>query len=119
MNPSMKKYSLLFLKIIVALPFLGAGIAKIFGVEMMVDTFETIGFGQWLRYLTGIIEIASAILLFVPNKQFYGALLLVCTMIGAVGAHLFWLGPSAVPALILGALAGIIGFIYRPNKIAS
>lgn len=103
---------------IVALPFVGAGLAKIAGVEMMVDTFETIGVGQWFRYVTGTIEIVAAGLLFVPNKQFFGALLLVCTMAGAIVAHWVWLGPSAVPALILGVLAGVIGFAHRPKKVS-
>jgi hypothetical protein len=60
-----------------------------------------------------VIEIAAAILLFVPGKQVWGALLLLCTMIGATLAHLLVLGPSAVPALILGAIASVAVYAYR------
>lgn len=61
---------------------MAAGSAKLAGVEMMVATCETIGIGQWFRYLTGAIEVGSAILLFGPGKQAWGAALQVCTMIG-------------------------------------
>ena len=84
MNNNMKKYGLLALKIITGLAFLAAGTAKLLGAEMMVGTFEAIGIGQWFRYLTGVIEVGSAILLFVSGKQAIGAGLLVCTMIGAI-----------------------------------
>lgn len=119
MNDKLKKYGFLALKILVAAAFAAAGLAKLAGVQMMVDTFEAVGLGQWFRYLTGIIEVGSAVLLFVPSKQAYGAALLVCTMIGAILAHLFILGPSAVPALVLGLLSTIILFVHRDQIIAA
>lgn len=118
MNTLVKTYGLIVLNIIVALPFVAAGGAKIVGVDMMVQTFDTIGLGQWFRYVTGIIEVAAAILLFVPNKQFYGALMLVFTMVGAIAAHWIWLGPSAIPAAVLGTLAAVIAFSQRPKSDA-
>lgn len=119
MNDNVKKYGLIGLKVLVAGAFAAAGLAKLAGVQMMVDTFEAIGLGQWFRYLTGIIEVGSAVLLFIPNKQAYGAALLVCTMIGAILAHLFILGPSAVPALVLGILSAIILFVHREQITAA
>ena len=44
--------------------------------------FETIGVGQWFRYVTGAIEFASAVLLLTPRFAGVGALLLVPTMVG-------------------------------------
>lgn len=119
MNNNLKKYGLLAIKILVAAAFAAAGLAKLAGVQMMVDTFEAVGLGQWFRYLTGIIEVGSAALLFVPNKQAYGAALLVCTMIGAVLAHLFILGPGAAPALVLGVLSAVILFVHREQITAT
>ena len=113
MNTKLKKYSLLLLKILVAVAFIAAGTAKLTGAEMMVATFDNIGAGQWFRYLTGAIEVTAAILLFIPGKQAYGAAFLLCTMIGAVFTHWFILGPSAVPALVLGTLATIIVYVHR------
>ncbi len=113
MITKLNKYGLLGIKILVGLAFLVAGLAKLAGVETMVDTFEIVGLGQWFRYITGLIEISAAVLLFVPGVQILGAGLLVCTMIGAVIAHLTVLGPSPVPALILGLLSSVILFSHR------
>lgn len=108
MSPNLTRYGLLAIRILVSLAFLAAGGAKLLGAAMMVATFEAVGIGQWFRYVTGAIEVGSAILLWVPGAQAIGAGLLVCTMIGAVLAHIFILGPSLVPALILGVLAGVL-----------
>jgi putative oxidoreductase len=113
MNKKFKHYSLLVIRILIGLAFFGAGAAKLAGVEMMVASFEAIGLGQWFRYLTGAIEVGSAILLFVPGKQAWGAGLLVCTMIGAVLAHLLILGPGSAPAIILGFLSALVAYNYR------
>jgi uncharacterized membrane protein YphA (DoxX/SURF4 family) len=113
MSHNVRRYGLIAVKMIVALTFLTAGTAKLAGVEMMVAAFDAVGFGQWFRYLTGVIEIASAILLFVPGLQAIGAGVLVATMTGAVIAHFTVIGPSAVPATILGLLAGTILYAHR------
>ena len=113
MNENIKNYGLILIRVILALAFFAAGSAKLAGVEMMVATYETIGVGQWFRYLTGIIEVGSAVLLFTPGKQAWGAALLVCTMIGAVLAHLLILGPGSLPAIILGVLSAVVLFAYR------
>jgi putative oxidoreductase len=96
------------LQVLTAAAFLVAGFATLSGQPMMVETFEKIGVGQWLRDLTGAIEIGSAILLLIPRLTPVGAALLVCTMTGAVLAHLMVLGGSAVPALVLGCFAALI-----------
>ena len=91
-----------------------AGLAKLAGAEMMVQTFDAVGFGQWFRYVTGAIEVGSAIALWIPGLQAYAAGLLVCTMIGALIAHAMVLGlAGGVPALVLGALAAMTLRAYR------
>lgn len=101
------------LRAVLTLVFVAAGFAKLSGVEMMVETFDALGMGQWLRYLTGGIEIIGATLLWVPNRQSVGAALLGGTMVGAVLSHWLIIGPSAVPAIALGLLAAAVLYIYR------
>lgn len=113
MNSNVKKYGILAIKVLLTLAFLAAGIAKLVGAEMMIQTFEAVGMGQWLRYVTGSIEIIGGGLLWLKGREIYGAVLLLCTMVGAVLSHLFLIGPSAVPALILGVLAAIIAYVHR------
>jgi uncharacterized membrane protein YphA (DoxX/SURF4 family) len=116
--PILKSYGPLLLKSLVALAFIAAGLAKLAGAAMMVATFERIGLGQWFRYVTGVIEIGAAILLFIPGRTAHGAALLVCTMIGAVIAHVTVIGPTAVPALVLGTLSAVILYLNRAQLTA-
>lgn len=109
------KYVILAIKALLTLAFLAAGGAKLAGVEMMVGTFETIGVGQWFRYVTGAIEVVAALLLWAPRLAGLGAALLTATMVGAVLAHLLILGPSAIPAAVLGALSAYIAWINRKD----
>ena len=98
---------------LLALAFVAAGGAKLYGVPMLVEEFQHIGLGQWFRYLTGGLEIMGAILLLLPRKAALGALLLICIMIGAVITHLFVIGGSPVPAIVLLALNAIVAYAKR------
>lgn len=89
------------LQILAALAFAAAGVMKLIGAEQMVATFADIGFGQWFRYVTGLIEITGAVLLLTAGTAFWGASLLACVMVGAILTHLFLIGGSFVPALVL------------------
>lgn len=103
-------------QLLLAVVFLGAGYAKLTGAEEMVGNFEVLGVGQWLRYVTGGIEVAAGLLLLMPRLAGIGALLLVGTMAGAVATHLFTpLGGSPVPALVLGLLAGVVAWGRRAH----
>ena len=64
--------------------FLLAGGSKLLGAPAMVGLFDAIGIGQWFRYLTGLIEVGSALALLVPSIAVFGALALVATMVGAI-----------------------------------
>ena len=103
-----KNVALWALQILVAAAFLMAGFAKLSGQPMMVETFDKVGIGQWFRYVTGGIEVMSAILLLIPRFTPVGAALLVCTMTGAVLSHLVLIGGSPAPALVLLCFAAII-----------
>jgi len=87
--------------------FLFSGGLKLTGAPALVALFDAIGIGQWFRYLTGSIEVVSAVALLVPSWAAFGALMLIPTMVGAVFTHLFIVGGSAVPATVLltGSLA--------------
>jgi uncharacterized membrane protein YphA (DoxX/SURF4 family) len=107
------KYVSLGLRAALTLAFAGAGLAKLAGVDMMVATFDTIGLGQWFRYLTGIIEVGAVILLWLPGRQVLAGALLGATMVGAVITHLAILGPSALPAIVLGLLSAAVIYLHR------
>lgn len=107
------RYLVIGIKLLITVAFVVAGATKLIGLDMQIATFETLGLGQWFRYVTGLIEVGAAVLLWIPGRQAIGALLAVCTMAGAVVAHLTVLGPSAVPAFGLGILAAFVVFEHR------
>ena len=89
--------------------FLFAGGSKLAGAPAMVALFDAIGVGQWFRYVTGLIEVVSAVALLVPALAPFGALLLASTMLGAIATHLFIVGGSpALPALLLLGLVVVM-----------
>jgi putative oxidoreductase len=117
--PSSKGKSMVLwvIQIAAAGVFLFAGSMKLAGAAPMVAVFDAIGVGQWFRYVTGAIEVGSAILLVIPGLAAFGAALLLCTMIGAVVTHLTILHTSpAMPVVLLIAVAIILW--GRWNQIA-
>jgi putative oxidoreductase len=89
--------------------FLLAGSSKLLGAPEMVGLFDAIGIGQWFRYVTGLIEVSSALALLVPSVAVFGALALVATMLGAIATHLFVVGGSpAMPAILLLGSAVVV-----------
>ncbi|NOZ31574.1 MAG: DoxX family protein [Alphaproteobacteria bacterium] len=114
MSSNLKKYGFLALKILAAAAFLAAGSAKLVGAEFMVTLYETLGVGQWFRYVTGAIEVIGAVLLFVPGRQGFGAGLLMVTMIGAMLSHVFILGVDTMPpSVVLFIITAIITYTHR------
>jgi hypothetical protein len=96
------------LQILSAAMFLFSGSLKLAGAPMMVQMFGVLGLGQWFRYVTGGIEVASALLLLIPALAVYGAAALAVTMVGAIITHVFIIGGSpAIPIVLLGATATI------------
>ena len=104
-------------QLLVAGMFLFAGGSKLTGAPAMVALFDAIGAGQWFRYLTGSIEVGSALALLVPSLAPFGALLLIPTMIGAIATHLFIAGGTPVPAIVL--LIGSVAIAWaRRDQLA-
>jgi putative oxidoreductase len=101
------------LRILLALAFLAAGGAKLASVPAMVQIFDTLGFGQWFRYLTGVVEIVGAVALLIPSYATLGAAWLGITMFFGTLAHLFILHTSPAPALVLLALSAVIVTLER------
>jgi len=104
-----ERIALWVVQLALAAMFLLAGGSKLLGVPAMVALFDAIGIGQWFRYVTGLIEVGSAIALLVPSVAVFGALALVATMVGAIVTHLFIVGGSpAMPVILLLGSAAVV-----------
>jgi putative oxidoreductase len=95
-------------QVVLAAMFLMAGGSKLTGAPAMVGRFDAVGVGQWFRYVTGAIEIISAIALLVPALAVFGAMLLIPTMVGAVITNIFIVHASpGVPLVLLLGVAAV------------
>src|SRR5580658_3458189 len=103
------------LQVLVALAFVGAGSGKLLGSQDMIALFDAVGLGQWFRYVTGSLEVLGALLLIVPGKSAFGAVLLACVMAGAIVAHLAVLHTAPTAPLVLLALTALIAWGRRPQ----
>ena len=101
------------LQVLVVLAFVAAGSAKLLGNPAMVALFEAVGIGQWFRYVTGSLELLGALLLIVPGRTAFGAVLLAGVMAGAAMAHLTVLHTAPTAPLVLFALAALIAWERR------
>ena len=117
-----KTIALWVLRVVVGLAFLAAGGSKLAGAPAMVAMFAKIGFGQWFRILTGSLEVAGAIGLFVPRFAVYAGSMLAVVMVGAIGFHLTILGGNPAPPIVLLLLAILIVWMSQrtsPSEVQS
>ena len=80
---------------------------------MMIEVFEHIGIGQWFRLFTGAVEIAGAIALLLPRTVAFGGAMLAAIMLVATLVHLFLIGGSPVPAIVLMVMTATIAWLHR------
>ena len=96
------------LRVLLAAMFFYFGLTKFPGGprRMWVRLFDAIGFGQWFRIFTGLVEAGGGLLLLVPRGVMPGVALLCAAMIGALLVHVFvvGVGPATVAVVILLAL---------------
>ncbi|MFD5090501.1 DoxX family protein [Amycolatopsis thailandensis] len=82
------------------------------------QTFAEIGLGQWLRYVTGVLEVGGAIGLLVPRFGGPSALLLAGIMVGASVTELFILtdGGPVLPLVLLIITATLAWFLQDQTR---
>lgn len=101
------------LQVLVAAMFLVSGGMKLVGALPMVELFNEIGIGQWLRYLAGGLQIIGAVALLIPRFVAHGALLLAAVMVGAVLTNLFVVPANPLSALVLLVVSTLIAWGRR------
>jgi putative oxidoreductase len=79
--------------------FFLVGGAKLIGRHDMVELFRSIGVGQWLRYVTGVLEVAGAAFMVIPFASGASAVALGTVMIAATLIELFVLRRPPIAAM--------------------
>jgi putative oxidoreductase len=106
-----KNIALWVLCVLLALPFLGSGGAKLAGTPLMVAIFQKIGLGQWFRLLTGLLEVFGATGLLFPHYRQMSAALLALVMLGAIGFHLMILGGNSAGPVVLFVVSALVTWL--------
>ena len=100
-----------------AVAFLVPALRKLIGVEESVHLFDELGYGQWLRYAVGLLELALTVGLLIPGLSGLAALGIVGTMIGATFTEIYvesgrwWLPVS------YGVVALVIAWVRRADAV--
>jgi uncharacterized membrane protein YphA (DoxX/SURF4 family) len=93
--------------------FFYLGGAKLLGSPAAVRLFHDIGWGQWFRYVTGLVELTGGLLLIVPLLAGASALLLMAVMMIATVIELFVLHRPPVAATACLCAHGVIAWNRR------
>jgi putative oxidoreductase len=101
------------LQVLTALFFLVVGVGKLTGSPEIAATFDQLGFGDWFRYLIGVLEIAGAVALCVPRLVGLAAVAFVALMIGAVVTQQVVTGGGIVMPVALLVPSAIIAWGRR------
>ncbi|MCT9929878.1 DoxX family protein [Planotetraspora sp. A-T 1434] len=72
----------------------GSALPKFAGQKDAVETFTLIGWGQWFRYVTGVVELTGAIGLLIPRLAGAAATGLIGLMAGAALTQILVLDPA-------------------------
>jgi putative oxidoreductase len=96
------------LQALLAFQFAGGGLMKLGGAPVMVDMFDTIGIGQWFRFVVGTLEIAGAIGLLIPRIAGLAALGLSGLMAGAIATNLLILKADSGFAIALLVMCALV-----------
>ena len=106
------------LQILLAVQFVMNGYALF--TDQFVAKFDDIGFGQWFRYFTGVLEIGAALGLLVPRICGIAALALAGIMGGAALTELFLVtngGFKAATMPIIFMVWALVIATYRREQI--
>jgi hypothetical protein len=97
----------LFMALLSAAMFL-FGLMKLMGDELFWQQFINFGYSKWFFYLTGLIEVASAILIWPFKTRLVGAGLIIATMLGATYSNLTGGEADAFYFILLNVLLGLL-----------
>lgn len=106
-------------QVLLAAAFAYFSYGKLSGAPNTIESFETLGAGQWLRYVVGGLEMAGAIGLLVPGLAGLAALGLAAVMVGAAATEVFVMtdGNPLVP-LVLLAISAVVAWAHRGRILA-
>ena len=95
--------------------FVVAGLVKLSGMAFMVELFASLGLGQWLRYVTALVELTGGVLLIVGHMEYLAALALAVIMVGATAASIIVFDRSPIPPGLTFVALVLLAWKHHPS----
>ena len=95
--------------------FVAAGLVKLSGMGFMVELFSSLGFGQWLRYVTALVELPGGVLLMAGRMEYLAALALAAIMVGATAASIVVFDRSPIPPALTFVALLVLAWKRHPS----
>jgi uncharacterized membrane protein YphA (DoxX/SURF4 family) len=105
------------LAVLLAIPMILAGLAKLAGTPELHQSFQMMGLPEWFGYFIGLAELLGGIGLLVSRFSALASLALIPIMLGAVYFHIAYAVPSAIPAIAFTLLATVVVYLRREEAI--
>ncbi|GIH98231.1 DoxX family protein [Planobispora takensis] len=103
------------LQVLIAVFLIAASaLPKFVGEQNAITTFELIGWGQWFRYVTGVVELAGGIGLLIPRLAGVASIGLIGLMAGAAATQILVLEPAW--ALLPVGFAVVFALVARDRR---
>lgn len=104
--------------VVVGFTFIGAGVARFIPATGVREELLHLGVPPWLVVVSGLVEMAAGVLMFVPRLRFWGAALAGASMVGATFTNLrAGAYADAVSPVILGLMALSLFVVYREEGL--
>ena len=81
----------------------------------MVELFANLGFGQWLRYVTALVELTGGVLLILGRLEYLAALALAVIMVGATASSVIVFDRSPIPPLVTFIALVVLAWKRHPS----
>ncbi|MEW6160443.1 MAG: DoxX family protein, partial [Verrucomicrobiota bacterium] len=76
--------------LLLSLLFIGfAGATKLLGAGFQREMFQHFGYPLWLMYAVGLVEVIAGVLILIPRLRFWGGLLMLAVVTGAIVSFFF------------------------------
>ena len=95
--------------------FVAAGLVKLSGMGFMVELFSSLGFGQWLRYVTALVELTGGVLVMAGRMEYLAALALAAIMVGATAASIVVFDRSPIPPALTFVALLVLAWKRHPS----
>jgi len=107
------------LQVLLGFAIAGGGMLKLSGDPAMVEMFDDIGVGQWLRLAIGLLEVAGGVGVLIRRVRALAALCLLVLLIGATVTNIVVLTTSPVVSTVLACVALAILLLRRQELPAA